>query len=208
MKIISHRGYWFNPEEKNKLISFERSFNLRFGVETDIRDSNRILKIAHDMPTEIDLNATEFFKMASKYQDLPLALNVKADGLHFEIDRLIKAHKIKNYFLFDMSLPDTFNYERLGLKYLVRESEFEKINHLYDQAYGVWLDCFKEIWYSKDCILNHNKNNKMVALVSEELHNRNQLSQWRKLKEWGVHKLDQVIICTDYPEKAFQFFNT
>lgn len=39
MKIISHRGFWHNPSEKNTEMAFCRSFELGFGTETDVRDS-------------------------------------------------------------------------------------------------------------------------------------------------------------------------
>ena len=50
MIILAHRNYWKQPIEKNKIISFERSFSLKFGVETDIRDYNGDLMISQVLP--------------------------------------------------------------------------------------------------------------------------------------------------------------
>ena len=49
MEILSHRGYWKNEGEKNTKIAFERSFQLGFGTETDIRDYKGELVISHDI---------------------------------------------------------------------------------------------------------------------------------------------------------------
>ncbi|MFG6652729.1 hypothetical protein ACGYN7_08905 [Campylobacter jejuni] len=38
MKILSHRGYWKNKQEKNSIAAFDRSFLNSYGLETDLRD--------------------------------------------------------------------------------------------------------------------------------------------------------------------------
>ena len=38
MKILSHRGWWQNENEKNTILAFQRSFQNSFGTEMDIRD--------------------------------------------------------------------------------------------------------------------------------------------------------------------------
>ena len=38
MQILSHRGWWATPAEKNSLAAFERSFGADYGTETDLRD--------------------------------------------------------------------------------------------------------------------------------------------------------------------------
>lgn len=38
MQVLSHRGYWKHPNEKNLPIAFKRSFERGFGTETDLRD--------------------------------------------------------------------------------------------------------------------------------------------------------------------------
>ena len=52
MIILSHRGYWKDVNEKNQQVSFERSFSLGFGTETDIRDYKGELVISHDIADE------------------------------------------------------------------------------------------------------------------------------------------------------------
>ena len=50
MIIISHRGYWIQPAEKNTEEAFSRSFERGMGTETDVRDHRGELVISHDMP--------------------------------------------------------------------------------------------------------------------------------------------------------------
>jgi glycerophosphoryl diester phosphodiesterase len=52
MKIIAHRGMWFNKHEQNTLVAFERALENGFGIETDFRDFNGSLVISHDLPLE------------------------------------------------------------------------------------------------------------------------------------------------------------
>ena len=117
MIILAHRGFWLQAGEKNTRASFIRSFENRFGVETDIRDSAEEIFISHDMAKGNEMTVDDFFKLYNSYDPVfPLALNVKADGLcKMMADKLLK-NKINNYFFFDMSLPDALGYIKEGLK--------------------------------------------------------------------------------------------
>lgn len=210
MQIISHRGYWKETNEKNKEISFYRSFNLGFGTETDIRDYKGELVISHDIADESCIILDEFFKIytsSNGYEKLPLALNIKADGLQNKLKELIEKHDIKNYFVFDMAVPDGILYVKEGLNVFTRESEYEKIPSFYDESQGVWLDAFNSEWYDEKIIKNHIDNNKMVCIVSPDLHKREYKEFWSKLKIFDIVKSDKLILCTDYPEEARDFFN-
>src|SRR4051812_46923208 len=103
MIIISHRGYWKTPTEKNSIQAFERSFALRFGTETDFRDCGGRLVIAHDLPSLNALSADAVFQLLANHdRRLPLAINIKADGLQGLIRQALDRNGIENYFLFDM----------------------------------------------------------------------------------------------------------
>ena len=210
MQIISHRGLWKVNKEKNKLLSLERSFDLGFGTETDIRDLNGELVISHDMPNvkAKDLvRLDDFFKAYKSFnKELVLALNIKSDELQVNLELELKKYEIKNYFLFDMSIPDSIKYLNKGLNVFFRQSEYEKEVPLYNKIKGIWLDCFDSIWYDKELIINHIKNDKTVCLVSEELHGRPYKPLWDLIKSWKLNLNDKLIICTDYPELANKFF--
>ena len=75
-------------------------------------------------------------------------------------------------------------------------------------AAGVWLDEFNDHWLSTDVIEKHIESNKKVCVVSPELHNRQYVNEWdhyRKIESYiGKNK---IMLCTDFPEKAEEFFN-
>jgi|TARA_B110000902_G_scaffold239141_1_gene287588 glycerophosphoryl diester phosphodiesterase len=207
MQIISHRGYWIKSSEKNKIKAFERSFGLGYGTETDVRDYNGKLVISHDIADSKSMTLKDFFILYNKNgKNLPLALNIKSDGLHKQLLTELNENQIHNYFVFDMSIPDTINYNNYNINFYSRLSEYEKYPVLYNQSKGIWLDAFNSIWYDKDIILELLKDRKKVVLVSNELHKRDHIVLWNKIKEWGLDSEDEFILCTDYPEKANKFF--
>ena len=97
MIVISHRGYWKYPNEKNTLAAFERSFNLGLGTETDLRDHNGKIVIAHDMPKGNEITFEDLLNIMNG-RNLPLALNIKADGLYQDIKTILEKYKHTNYF--------------------------------------------------------------------------------------------------------------
>jgi hypothetical protein len=207
MHIISHRGYWINKIEKNTNVSFERSFRLGFGTETDIRDYNGNLVISHDIPTGSSISIDEFFNIYNRQTNSILALNIKSDGLQSILKKKIEEHKIQNYFVFDMSIPDSIGYINNGISVFSRQSEFEKTPVFYNQVEGIWLDSFNKEWYDLDLIVNHLKQGKKVAIVSSELHGRDQMGLWELVKTSNLYKEEKLILCTDFPELALQYFN-
>jgi glycerophosphoryl diester phosphodiesterase len=207
MQIISHRGYWKKPAEKNKRIAFERSFHLGYGTETDIRDHNRKLVIAHDMATAKDMPLDTFFaiyKVANK--NMPLALNIKADGLAVKLRESLEKHAIRNYFLFDMSIPDMRMCLKEKLKTYARVSDVELEPWYYKQAAGIWFDAFHSDWYKPSHIRRYLKDGKPVCLVSPDLHHRPHAPVWKKLKDDGLHHEKNFTLCTDLPEDASSYF--
>lgn len=209
MKILSHRGFWIEKLEKNRPIAFERSFSLNFGTETDIRDYRGKLVISHDMADDNCISVEEFFEIYNKHDNsLCLALNIKSDGLQVHLKKLIEKYDITNYFVFDMSVPDGLGYLKQNLKVFTRESEYEKEPSFYDIASGIWLDEFQKHWINKTIIEKHIKNNKQICIVSPDLHGRIYNEEWEHYKiieeELGI---DNLILCTDYPEYAKEFFS-
>ncbi len=209
MKIISHRGYWKSIKEKNSKVAFEKSFKLGFGTETDIRDFNGELVISHDIPDVNCLELERFLELyvTSNNTDLTLALNIKSDGLQAKLLEQIKAFGIENYFVFDMSIPDTINYLINNTHFFSRQSEYEKTPVFYENCSGIWLDSFEGNWYNKDVVLNHLNEHKKVAIVSSELHKRDHKELWAFMRINKLHTNENIILCTDIPEEAKKYFN-
>jgi hypothetical protein len=207
MQILSHRGYWKTESEKNRPIAFERSFILGFGTETDFRDFNGDLVISHDIADKTAISAREFFEIYCKYdKSLPLALNIKADGLQHVMKSLLVEFGIENYFVFDMSVPDAFQYIKHEFKVFTRKSEFETIPSFLEESEGIWFDEFKSHWITNDEIASFLSNGKKVCIVSPDLHKRDYLKAWDDYKNFKGSS-QNLMICTDFPEQAKAFFN-
>jgi glycerophosphoryl diester phosphodiesterase len=205
--ILSHRGYWKTEPEKNSLLAFERSFASGFGTETDIRDRGGELVISHDMANERSVKAKDFFRLCGRFDNcLPLALNVKADGLQDELMLLLEKFDVKNYFVFDMSVPDALIYLRQKFNVYTRQSEHESDPPFYAEAKGVWLDSFYGGWLDEKTLNGHLKNGKKVCIVSPELHGRKHLNFWGALKVLGAAESKNIMLCTDHPVSAREFF--
>lgn len=208
LEIISHRGYWKSAEEKNLGIAFERSFSKGFGTETDLRDYAGEIVISHDMPSKDAIDSRVFFECYNFHKcGKTLALNIKADGLQESAKLLLKEYNVKNYFFFDMSIPDTIGYLKQGLNVFTRMSEYEPTPAFYEAISGIWLDAFSSIWYGKALLEEHFRNKKKIAVVSPDLHQRDPYPFWEDLKQWQIADKGHLILCTDLPEEATFFFH-
>jgi len=208
MIVLSHRGYWKVAAEKNAAVAFERSFDLGFGTETDFRDYNKSLVISHDPPDAGALPAETFFEiLAARDASLPIAVNVKSDGLQLMLKEGLERHGFSNYFLFDMAIPDAVISIKKGLRVFTRQSDVEIHPNFYNDAAGVWMDAFfDDSWLTPDAIMRHLDTGKQVCLVSPELHGRNHLPFWERLLESPVATHPNLMLCSDIPEEARTFF--
>lgn len=207
MKILSHRGYWVDHSEKNTQIAFDRSFSLGFGTETDVRDYNGNLVISHDTPTGSEVTFDTFLNLAdthANYDRITLALNIKADGLASLVENAIKDYKRLDCFVFDMSVPDMRDYFDRGIQVFTRISEVEKQPVWFERSAGVWLDSFEFEWFSNSLIEDLLESKKRICIVSPELHRRDHSDFWKSLKP--LAKESQLMLCTDYPELASNYF--
>ena len=207
MEVLSHRGYWKTELEKNSLISFNRSFEQGFGLETDLRDFQHEIVISHNIPEPNCMLFKSFLDLYLGYKkDLPLALNIKADGLHDQVLKLINEFSISNYFLFDMSIPDTLGYISRKMPFFTRQSEYEREPAFLDKCEGIWLDAFESTWFTGREIKEHLNNNKKVAVVSSELHKRDHEELWEMLRKDRLHEDQRLYLCTDLPGMAKEYF--
>lgn len=203
MQILSHRGFWLEPKEKNQAVAFHRSFDQQFGTETDVRDRHEELVISHDMANDDAITLTDFLSILNG-RDLPLAINIKADGLAEQLQKTMKKAKIENWFVFDMAIPDMRSYLRAGIPVYTRLSEVEQQAVWLQESVGVWLDAFVDIWYNTSYIETLLEKGKFVCVVSSELHHRPYESLWHILMPLKEHP--SLMLCTDLPTKAKAFF--
>ncbi|MFL5740268.1 MAG: hypothetical protein ACJ75B_08620 [Flavisolibacter sp.] len=211
MHLLAHRGFWKKPEEKNSRLAFEMSAREGYGIETDIRDAGGELVIAHNMPVkgEVLMSFSEFLELYLGKSSSPgyLAINIKADGLQDAVRDELQRFKVKKYFVFDMSVPDTLGYQKLGLNFFSRVSEYETSPILFEECAGIWLDAFHSEWYQCKQIGEWVSKGKQICIVSPEVHKRPHQKLWEELKTTGLHLLESVLLCTDFPDQARNFFH-
>ena len=208
MIILSHRGYWQNVEESNTLFALEKSFAKGFGVEVDFRDYLGDLVISHDIPNAESPRAEDMFQLHKQINsNLPLAINIKSDGLQESIIKLLNQFQITNYFVFDMSLPDALGYLKYGINSYTRQSEYEIEPLFYTEAKGIWIDCFIRDWVDEKTISYHLAQGKQICLVSPELHSRDHQIFWDRIRGMVTDRGQQILLCTDFPDQARRFFN-
>lgn len=209
MQIISHRGYWKHASEKNTYEAFKRSFSLGYGTETDIRDYHGELVISHDIPDADCMSFSDFLKLHTYYDNkLPLALNIKSDGLAPRIKQYVDEWGLTNYFCFDMSIPDLMEYNRCGVEVYFRISEYEQESALALKSKGIWLDGFQRSLVNEDTIRNYIGRGFNVCCVSSELHKRSPQEEWSLMKTFDPLILNSkhLMLCTDFPDDAKEIF--
>ena len=208
MKILSHRGLWRTPEEKNTLGAVRASLENGFGFESDIRDYMGKLVISHNIADAASPDAEEVFRLLREYQDrYCFAINIKADGLKDMLSEALARWGLTNYFCFDMSVPQMIEYREKGIRFFTRQSEYESCPPvLLEAAAGVWLDAFEDAsWLTEELLGQYLSMGKEVCLVSPDLHDRPHGEFWKWLRGLDIPTAG-LMLCTDRPDEAEIFF--
>jgi hypothetical protein len=234
MRIIEHRGGWCaGPSEfkfkklQNTLEAFSISFERKNGAEIDIRDAKNKLIISHDIPNggEVELTKVLDKYIGDRNFGKTLALNIKCDGLQQSIKSILNKYNLEDYFVFDMSIPEALKFLDAGIKYYLRDSEYEnpRMNQsdLYKNSIGIWMDQFhpgSPSRISYELMKVYLSDAKELCIVSPELHlwgtqqSKTHLDCWEYYRE-SLRKLsaenyvlNKISICTDYPGNAMVYF--
>lgn len=205
MIILSHRGFWKNTDERNRRDAFVRSFDAGFGTETDLRDICGKIVISHDMPNGDEISFEEVLQIMNG-RNLPLALNIKADGQGPKIKELLAKYNHTNYFTFDMSIPDMVVQITTGLNVFTGQSDLINCPILLDKCGGVWLDAFNSDWYDANKLDEIVAKSGHVCIVSSDLHKRDTTYQWEQIKKAKSFNTDNLMLCTDTPDAAKEYF--
>jgi glycerophosphoryl diester phosphodiesterase len=205
MIILAHRGLWHKKDEQNSPEAIARAFGAGFGVETDLRDLAGTIVVSHDPPRGGEMCFEALLSIANLHPDSALlALNIKADGLQSLLEPALRARR--DYFLFDMAVPDMVVSIRRGLTCFTRQSDLERVPVLLDAVEGVWLDSFVSPVADVESATAMVAGGKKVAFVSPELHGRNHDAFWARLRASGLHMSPKVMLCTDFPDRAADYF--
>lgn len=209
MKILAHRGYWNAEIERNSPVAIRTALERGYGFESDVRDYMGRLVISHNIADKFSQDAEEVFGWLHEFDDkFCFAINIKADGLKEILKAFFEKYSISNYFLFDMSVPQMVEFREMNLRYFTRQSEVELEPCMYEDASGVWIDGFWSTeWITETLISQHIDKGKEVCVVSPDLHgNKDYKTFWTRLRDYRVN-FDKVILCTDYPDEAKEYFN-
>ena len=209
INIIAHRGMWEkNTDNQNSEDSFSKALKNNFGIETDVRDYRGELVISHDIATEKSMKFSDFIRIYKKFSpERPIAVNIKSDGLQDLLANFLHKEMITNYFVFDMSIPDSLVYIKKSISTFLRISEYENYNALCQSVDGIWLDSFNSDWFNEKDISDILNRGKKICIISPEVHKRDHINVWKLLKESNFHNNDQVYICTDLPLEVEDYFD-
>ena len=205
MKILSHRGWWKTLAERNKATAFQRSFAAGFGTETDVRDIRGTLVVSHDMPSGEEMLFEDVLKIMDG-RNLPLAINIKADGLVEPLLEMLNRYRHTCYFTFDMSIPDLVVQTDYGANVFTGLSDIMPTPVLFDKCRGIWLDAFFSEWYGAELIDSLLDDGKQICIVSPDLHKRNPFALWEVIRSCRGFQDSRLMLCTDMPDKAKEFF--
>lgn len=210
MEILAHRGAWHQQGRKNSIEALGAALKSGYGIETDVRDHKGQLVIAHDVPGPDSVSFVEFLDLYLKGQyQSPMAINIKSDGLTDRMTTCLEKVPPEQYFVFDMSIPDTLPYLKANLPVFIRVSELESSTPLLTEAQGIWLDELTRSWITETSLNELAEHDKPVCIVSAELHSRDQVPQWQMLKGFLENSSagNRWLLCTDYPDKAQEYFS-
>jgi len=210
INILAHRGMWGEPIEKNSQLALFKALENGFGLETDIRyDKDIGLVISHDILNN-SFRYLPFEELLIEYKkqkiNSKLALNIKSNGLHHKLKETLEKYGIDQYFIFDMAIPDLISGIKYNLNQFVRFSEYEDPYPYCEFTNGVWIDSFNSNIPNKSELINLNKKWSTLVFVSPELHGREHLKYWNFIKNFYKESMSNIMLCTDFPSAAYDFF--
>ena len=179
MLFVAHR-----INSITKLKKIPRSF----GVEVDVRNYSSSLILAHDPFVKRE----KFEAFLKNFNHAFIIVNIKSEGIEYEIFRLLKKYRIKKYFFLDCSFPMIFRLKSIkkNINFATRLSKFESIESVLkvkDFCQWIWVDCFdNNVEFLKRILPKI--NNFKLCIVSPELHNRHDAvkSYAKNLKKIGI----------------------
>lgn len=204
-RILCHRGFWASDRDQNTSGALTEALERGFGLETDIRDSNRELVIDHDPPLDSRIRFAAEVKLwqeAGLLENRVLALNIKSDGLAIYLQELARPLGNCEYFYFDMSFPQLRQFIQLGLPVAWRVSEYEPLNiealSLLGERVHLWVDSFESDWWLERRHLDLLVRKHPATLVSPEIHGRDPEHVW-KWFAMAIKAGHDVSLVTDRP---------
>jgi hypothetical protein len=165
------------------------------GIEFDVREGpGGTILVTHDPWT----SGPELATFLAAHRHTFYIVNIKCEGIEYEVLRLLKDANIENFFLLDCSFPMIHKLSLKGeTRLALRFSEYEEFRRMQGRAQWVWVDVFSRIPLGpKDCDELHALGYKL-CLVSPELQQQpEKLEVYKQLLEGHLD-----MVCTKFPEK-------
>jgi hypothetical protein len=165
-----------------------------FGIEFDVREGNSGIVVTHD-PWSDSISFEDFLKHV---RHAFYIVNVKSEGIEYEVLRILKKNNIENFFLLDCSFPMIVRLSKIGERRLaIRVSEYESMDtaiSMKEFVDWIWLDSFNSL-PSTDTYFNLKKYGFQICIVSPELQGR--VEDTSKLKDIAD------AVCTKNPDLWF-----
>ena len=199
--IYAHRGLWRSTEQQNSQEAIEAARPSGYGIETDLRSKNNSLVISHDPYGALN----PLFVDEIDFSEIPMALNIKEDGLLQQYGAFIQKYPSQHTFLFDGSIPEMVKIKEKGLPHALRLSEFE--TELPWESQFLWIDGFKSDWWTKSPRILNLIEKHFVVFVSPELHGRAIETAWDFFHLLHSKGIAHFGICTDHPDKLKATFD-
>ena len=199
--IYTHRGFWQGCDDQNSLLAIIKAEQNDFGAEIDVRSHAGTVQLSHD-PLQLSEYCT-LNDLASL--TLPLAINLKEDGILGLINNSGVLNRNENSFVFDGSTPQMLTAKKMGMRHALRVSEYEKTVAWHSDF--IWLDSFETDWWLTEPKTLDFFNSSKVIVVSSELHSRDPMEMWSFLRMILRTKELNFGICTDRPREFMEYIN-
>jgi hypothetical protein len=183
MIVCKHRVNTLDPTDSS------------LGIEFDVREGpGGTILVTHDPWT----SGPELATFLAAHRHTFYIVNIKCEGIEYEVLRLLKDANIENFFLLDCSFPMIHKLSLKGeTRVALRFSEYEEFRRMQGRAQWVWVDVFSRIPLGpKDCDELHALGYKL-CLVSPELQQQpEKLETYKQVLEGHLD-----MVCTKFPEK-------
>jgi hypothetical protein len=142
------------------------------GIEFDIRESSQGPLVTHD-PWTPGVPLREFLEHCDHAFYI---VNIKSEGIEFDVLDLLKTYGIESFFLLDCSFPMIVRLARQGERRLaIRVSEYESVGTAHAMAGlvdWVWVDVFSKVPVTPMECLGLKGAGFKLCFVSPELQGR------------------------------------
>ena len=172
----------------------------KYGIEIDLRAFKQKIVIHH----EPFLEGEVFEKWLEFYYHKTLILNIKEEGIEFEILKILKKNNINNFFLLDQSFPSLIKLIKSGEnRTAFRISKFESINSAFklkEKPDWIWVDFFEQYFFEKKEFKRLKDVGYKICLVSPELLGYEKNATEKICKRIAKERFLIDAVCTKFPD--------